>query len=180
MYDTLRQRNSVKQKGASLVFFSFMATFVVGGAILAAFMFNMYTDTLEIETSGKSQSQFVEFSLREEILNAECATKHRGVFYMDAIDDGSGLDCIAFDEPILVSFGWWELESEAGAIDRAQNFESVGYRIAPGSPSDVSQELLDLTIDDFIDNALTPRNHPIVIIEEDAGTQYQGVLSFTE
>lgn len=162
----------MRRKGVSLGFFAFMAAFVVAGALANNLMFSQYTSSLEINAETSSQSEYNDFGRREEVLNADCITRHRGVFIKSKImDNADALTCIApAEEPFIAAFYWPEQDTV------------YSYRIAPqgpGEPSDVSQKWLDRNIDDVMDQFNTAETYPITIYDNENGEYYQGSLTIS-
>lgn len=159
----------MRRKGVSLGFFTFMTAFVVAGAMANNLMFNQYVGSLESNIESASQNHFDDFGRREEVLNADCITRRRGVFIKSKIEDNSdALTCISTaEEPFIAAFYWPERD------------HMFSYKITPqgpGEPSDVSQAWLDRSLDDVLDQATTKETYPITVYDDDSGDYYQGML----
>lgn len=162
-----------RRKGASLVFFTFMAILVVVGAVISNLFFMQFISELDTKTSENSETQYESFAVREEILHAECATKQRAIFYRSAVENPDQLNCIATQEPIVV---WFLYRNRDG-----NSFDDTiySYKITPGNPSDVSTEATDRTLKDLVDYIKSAQDYPIVVYDRDTDTYYQGLVGFT-
>jgi len=160
-----------RRKGVSLGFFAFMAAFVVAGALVNNFMFNQYASSLELTAETSSQVEYNDFGRREEVLNAECITRQRGIFIKDQIDNAGALTCIApAEEPFVVTF---HLPDEG---------TSYSYRIepqGPGEPSDVSPSATDLTFDDITDQVGSAETYPITVYDQANHAYSQGTVTIS-
>ncbi len=155
----------------SLVYFSFMAMFVVVGAVTGNTMFLQYVETLSLDTSQDSVEQYQSFVIREEIMNAECATVRRGVFDWDAIENGD-LECIGIpDENIVVWFGVWDDDEDTDEV-------TMPYIIESGDPSNVEDPGITdwggMLMDDLIDGSM----YPALVWNEDEERYQRAVVGF--
>lgn len=164
----------MKRTGLSVVYFIFLAMVVVTAAVVSNTIFLAFADEAEQKTQNKADSVYETFSVREEILNADCATKDRAIFYREAALNGLSnpdfLNCIGAYEPITLWFVW---EETGTLILRDYRIEAV-----KGSPSIVT-DTSGSTLDDFLDFFSDAREYPVVIHNNSTGENIQGVIGFT-
>lgn len=169
-----KRGRTVRRAGSTLIFFSILATFVAASASGSNLIFYEYVQTLNLQTSDSSETQYQEFATREEIMHAECATRQRGVFYQEAVENPDQLTCISAIGEITIWFGWRDRSCRKGACVQT-------YRIQPGNPSTVTrwQEDRDLSWDAFTDALTQSQDMPIVIYNRDTETYRTAMLGFT-
>lgn len=114
----------------SLIKFFAIGTYLVAVFVVMLFMFGTYVGDLSRTTVIKSQAAYDKLGVTEEVLNAGCATRSRGIFEYEAIDDGD-LSCITSDRAIGISF-----RVQRGGL------EEHNYSIQDGAVDDLSGDTI--------------------------------------
>lgn len=102
----------MQRHGFSRLYFAVMLAIVTAGAIVTYGIFVDYVEELDIETAQKDTDVYNDLKVREEILNAECATIARGVFTTEIIDNPEQLDCISHNRTVHFTF----VDGESGSF----------------------------------------------------------------
>lgn len=109
----------MQRKGVSLFFFAVIGALAVGAAAVDIFIFEAFLQEIDVQTGEKSQDIKDTMGVAEEILNADCATKRRGVFYKSAVvDNPDQLGCITKNVTVYLDF-------------RFESPERHSYKISP-------------------------------------------------
>lgn len=162
----------MNRKGTTLLFFMFMATLVTAVHVGNLFIFNEFVDTLNTKTSEKSVAQSTLMEVREELMHAECATQHRGIFYLDAVTSPDRLNCITTEEPITISFEW----EDDGRNIRIYDIDPGDHT---GTPTVTRREdLEDLVLSTGSGSPSNNNNAPITIYDEGVDQYQKGVLGY--
>lgn len=92
-----------RQGQGRLLKFTVIGAYITAVFVIMAFFFIAYMGDLSRTTVIKSQAAYDKLGVTEEVLNAGCATRSRGVFEYEAITSGN-LSCITSDRAIGISF----------------------------------------------------------------------------